>query len=109
MDGKFSPKLWAGFTSSRGTAPSTPSLSNSTSSRSESLLPQISSSGFSVNYALLNISGFFFYTLYNTVGLIDHDIGTGKIEIQDMFFTYNAFMMTSLQLTQSMIYPRGTQ
>ena len=26
-----------------------------------------------------------------------------------MFFTYNAFMMTSLQLTQSLIYPRGSQ
>lgn len=108
MDGKYSHKLWAGSTSLLGTAPSTHSPFNSTSSRSKSFL-QLSSSGFSVNYALLNITGFFLYTLYNTVGLVYPDVGTGNIEIQDIFFTYNAFMMTSLQLTQSLIYPRGSQ
>ena len=43
------------------------------------------------------------------MGIVYPDVGTGTVEIQDMFFTYNAMMMSALQLTQSMIYPRGSQ
>ena len=37
--------------------------------------------GFSIEFALLNPSGFFFYTLYNTAGSIDPMLGTGIVEI----------------------------
>jgi hypothetical protein len=52
--------------------------------------------GFSIEFALLNPSGFFFYTLYTTAGSVDSMLGTGIVATNDLFFAANAFMMSSV-------------
>jgi hypothetical protein len=40
---------------------------------------EYSVAGFSVEFALLNPQGFFFYSLYSVAGFIDSDIGAGTV------------------------------
>ena len=35
--------------------------------------------GFSLEFALLNPSGFFFYSVYSVAGRVDSDLGTGPV------------------------------
>ena len=35
--------------------------------------------GFSLEFALLNPSGFFFYSVYSVAGRVNHNLGTGKV------------------------------
>lgn len=39
--------------------------------------------GFSLEFALLNPSGFFFYSVYSVAGRVNPDIGTGEVSIID--------------------------
>ena len=36
--------------------------------------------GFSLEYALLNPSGYFFYTIYCSTGFINPDLGSGNVD-----------------------------
>ena len=66
--------------------------------------------GFSIEFAMLNPSGFFFYTLYSVGGRIDgSQLGTGKVAWNDLAFAILAFSMSSVQLVQVFMYDRGTQ
>jgi cystinosin len=66
--------------------------------------------GFSVEFAMLNPVGFYFYTVYNLQGLVDENIGmTGTIYSNDAFFAVHAFALASLQLTQIFMYDTGKQ
>ena len=62
-----------------------------------------------MNYAILNFTGYLLYSVYNTVGIVYPDVGTGIVGIQDIFFAYHGIMLTAQQLTQAFIYPRGKQ
>jgi hypothetical protein len=66
-------------------------------------------SGFSIDYAIMNPTGYFFYSLYSLAGFIDSHLGTGEVLGDDLSFTLMAFGMSSMQMTQIFIYPRGTQ
>ena len=56
-----------------------------------------SCAGFSVEFAMLNPVGFYFYTVYNLQGLVNPDIGeTGKIETNDLVFAIHAFALASV-------------
>ena len=56
--------------------------------------------GFSLEFALLNPLGFYFYSIYNLQGLVSKDIGdTGNIQINDIVFSVHAFCLSSVQLT----------
>ena len=66
--------------------------------------------GFSIEFALLNPAGFYLYTIYNLQGLMDSQIGeTGSIDTNDVVFGIHAFMLASIQLTQTFMYDRGKQ
>ena len=66
--------------------------------------------GFSIAFAVLNPSGFFFYTLYNVGGAVDGaQLGTGIVAWNDLVFAIIAFSMSSVQLVQCFIYDRGSQ
>lgn len=65
--------------------------------------------GFSLEFAILNVSGFFFYSLYSTGGFLYPHLGTGEIKINDLVFALHAFFMASVQFTQAFIYERGEQ
>ena len=65
-------------------------------------------SGFSIDYAIMNPTGYFFYSLYSLSGFIDSKLGTGEVLADDLAFTLMAFSMSTMQMTQIFIYPRGT-
>ena len=57
-------------------------------------------SGFSIEFAMLNPVGFYFYTLYTLQGVVDNNIGnTGVIDPNDIVFAIHAFLLSSVQLT----------
>lgn len=56
--------------------------------------------GFSVEFAMLNPAGFYFYTIYNLQGVVNPAIGrTGRIDVNDIFFAIHAFLLSAVQLT----------
>lgn len=65
--------------------------------------------GFSIEFAILNVSGFFFYSLYSIGGYVYSHLGTGVVHTNDLVFALHAFFMTGVQLTQVFIYCRGSQ
>lgn len=65
--------------------------------------------GFSLEFALLNVSGFFFYAMYSVGGTVYSHLGTGEIEWNDLVFAVHAFFLASIQFTQAFIYDRGEQ
>ena len=52
--------------------------------------------GFSIEFALLNPSGFFFYLFYCVGGTIDPFLGTGEVRWNDLSFAILAFTMSSI-------------
>ena len=65
--------------------------------------------GFSLEFALLNVSGFFFYSLYSIGGFTYSHLGTGSVEPNDLVFALHAFLLSSVQFSQAFIYERGKQ
>lgn len=65
--------------------------------------------GFSLEFALLNVSGFYFYSLYSVGGFVYSDLQTGTVEINDLVFALHAFALSSVQFSQAFIYERGAQ
>lgn len=65
--------------------------------------------GFSLEFALLNVSGFFFYSLYSVGGFVYPHLGTGTIQPNDLVFALHAFALSSCQFAQAFIYERGQQ
>ena len=65
--------------------------------------------GFSLEFALLNPSGFFFYSVYSVGGSVDPYLGTGTVKYNDLVFALHAFALASVQLVQIWMYDRGVQ
>ena len=66
--------------------------------------------GFSVEFAMMNPVGFYFYTIYNLQGLVNPAIGrTGTIYLNDVFFGVHAFAISSIQFSQIFMYDLGKQ
>ena len=56
-----------------------------------------SCAGMSVEFAMMNPFGFYFYTLYTLQGTVDNKVGkTGTIDDNDIFFACHAFLMSSV-------------
>ena len=51
--------------------------------------------GFSLEFALLNPSGYFFYTIYTSTGFIDSTLGSGHVDWQDLFFACHGLLMST--------------
>ena len=67
-------------------------------------MSSIAVAGFSLEFALLNVSGFFFYAMYSTGGFIFPFQGTGGVAYNDLAFGWHAFAVASIQLSQAFIY-----
>ena len=53
--------------------------------------------GFSVEFAMLNPAGFYFYTIYNFQGLLNSKIGnTGTIDPNDVAFGIHATILATV-------------
>ena len=52
--------------------------------------------GFSLEFALLNPSGFFFYSTYSVAGSVDPYIGTGTVKLNDLVFALHALVMSTV-------------
>lgn len=65
--------------------------------------------GFSLEFALLNPSGFFFYATYSVAGSVDPFLGTGTVKMNDLVFAIHALALSSVQYAQVFIYDRGKQ
>ena len=61
-------------------------------------------SGLNFDFEIYNLVGFTTYTIYNIRGFIDENLGTGKIQIQDIFFAAHALLLTIVTLCQILYY-----
>lgn len=57
-------------------------------------------SGLCFDYELYNLFGFSGYSIYTIWGYIDNDLGTGKVQIQDIIFAVHAVTLTIVTLIQ---------
>jgi cystinosin len=58
------------------------------------------------DFVAMNLTGFLFYSIYNTYGYFIDDSQTGKVDLNDIFFAYHAMFATLLTITQICIYPK---
>ena len=58
------------------------------------------------DFVAMNLTGFLFYSIYNTYGYFIDDTQTGKVDLNDIFFAYHAMFATLLTITQIFIYPK---
>lgn len=54
--------------------------------------------GFSIEFAVMNPSGFYFYSFYSVAGTVDQYLGTGYVAPNDLVFALHAFALSSVQL-----------
>eukprot|EP01017_Pseudomicrothorax_dubius_P029840 TRINITY_DN3663_c0_g1_i13.p1 TRINITY_DN3663_c0_g1~~TRINITY_DN3663_c0_g1_i13.p1 ORF type:complete len:318 (-),score=62.95 TRINITY_DN3663_c0_g1_i13:155-1024(-) len=64
--------------------------------------------GFSLDYHVLNITGYIFYTTYSTVGYFGGPShGVKGVTEQDLAFVYHALFAVTVLSVQILIYPHG--
>ncbi len=61
-------------------------------------------SGLSFDFEVYNFIGFTGYSIYSIWGYLDTEIGTGKVEIQDVIFAVHAWLLTIVTIIQMFIY-----
>jgi cystinosin len=61
-------------------------------------------SGLCFDFPVYNLTGFIGYSIYNIWGYMDHNIGTGKVEIQDIVFSVHAVLLTLVCIFQIFLY-----
>lgn len=66
----------------------------------------LSVEGMNFDFVAMNLTGFLFYSIYNTYGYFIDDTQTGKVDLNDIFFAYHAMFATLLTITQICIYPK---
>jgi hypothetical protein len=65
--------------------------------------------GMKLEFQMLNLVGFTFYTVYTIKGRFfeDPNDGLGQVSVQDTIFAIHALTITIAQCVQIFIYPRG--
>eukprot|EP00347_Sterkiella_histriomuscorum_P011675 403371540 len=63
--------------------------------------------GFSIEFAMLNPQGFFFYSFYSIAGFVNPTKVTGTVAPNDLFFAVHAFAISACQFSQIFVYERG--
>jgi cystinosin len=61
-------------------------------------------SGLNFDFEIYNLVGFTTYTIYNIRGYISDNLGTGTVEIQDIFFACHALLLTLVTISQILYY-----
>ena len=59
------------------------------------------------DFVTMNLTGFIFYSIYNTEGYFVSSAETGHVDLNDVFFAYHALFATLICVSQIMIYPKG--
>lgn len=65
--------------------------------------------GFSIDFGIMNVWGYWFYSIYTIGGFIYPHLGTGEVQLNDLFFPTHWFLAASVTLTQVWLFERGTQ
>ena len=60
--------------------------------------------GLNINFEVYNLVGFTGYTVYTVWGFFDKNLGTGNVQIQDLFFAGHALLLTIITLGQVIYY-----
>lgn len=63
--------------------------------------------GMNFDFVAMNLTGFIFYSLYNTYGYFIKSDQTGQVDLNDVIFAYHALFATLVCITQIAIYPGG--
>lgn len=59
------------------------------------------------DFVAMNLTGFIFYSLYNTYGYFINSDQTGHVDLNDVIFAYHALFATLICIFQISIYPKG--
>ena len=58
------------------------------------------------DFVAMNLTGFTFYSIYNSYGHFINEDQTGKVDLNDVIFSYHAIFATLLTLTQILCFPK---
>lgn len=58
------------------------------------------------DFVAMNLTGFLFYSIYNTYGYFVDSKETGHVDLNDIVFCYHALFATFLTISQICIYPK---
>ena len=61
-------------------------------------------SGLNFDFEIYNLVGFTTYTIYTVRGYLDDNLGTGTVQIQDIFFGAHALLLTLVTISQILYY-----
>jgi hypothetical protein len=63
--------------------------------------------GMNLDFVVMNMTGFTFYSLYNSYGYFVNSEQTGKVDLNDVLFGYHALFATLICMLQAAIFPKG--
>jgi hypothetical protein len=59
-----------------------------------------------LDFVVMNLTGFLFYSIYNTYGYFISTEQTGRVDLNDVFFSYHALFATCVTVSQIFLYPK---
>ena len=59
------------------------------------------------DFVAMNLTGFLFYSIYNTYGYFINSDQTGQVDLNDVFFAYHALIATLICVSQALVFPHG--
>lgn len=68
---------------------------------------QCSVEGMNFDFVAMNLTGFLFYSLYNSYGYFVNSEQTGQVDLNDVLFSYHALFATLICIAQIAIFPSG--
>lgn len=95
-----------GFTSLRGLSPSMGRSMKTLNLKGLSVYND-SVEGMNFDFVAMNLTGFLFYSIYNTEGYFVNNKQTGQVDLNDVFFAYHALFATLITITQVAFFKRG--
>ena len=60
--------------------------------------------GYSLNYYIMNFSGYLLYSIYMSLGYFTDIKGAGTVILPDLIFVYHAMLMMLIYGIQSILY-----
>ena len=60
------------------------------------------------DFVAMNLTGFLFYSIYNTYGYFVNTDQTGQVDLNDVFFAYHALIATLICVSQAFVFPHGS-
>ena len=57
------------------------------------------------DFVAMNLTGFTFYSIYNTYGYFVNEDQTGHVDLNDVIFAYHALFATLICVSQILFYP----